>query len=288
VALNKGEVAMGWGKYLFIFLILQIQFYARAEEGFYPLATLPPVLQRVEKATVAVYGYGSMSGGGAKQTRGTAFLVGIKTVKNKQLGIFLTNAHIVERMRRELAFPARITLAYHHKSEVTQDSAIDDQAWAVSLKDYGPMDAERDLAILYADLPKNRSIEPVQFRDTDLQANDPVIILGNPAMNNRINWAVPKPDGGLRTVWSRGTVYSYQIARGRKTPSIKYRTLWHNADTIDGNSGGPVSDSGGSVVGITCGRVGDGVEGSYEYIKEAHGYSVPAKEIQAFLQANLK
>ncbi|MDZ4676788.1 MAG: serine protease [Oligoflexia bacterium] len=274
---------MGRGKTLVILCVFIFTYqFAHAEEGFHPLSTLAPIFQRTEKATVCIYAVSS----NGKTARGTAFLVGTKIEKNKTIGIFLTNAHVVERIKSDFAYNSRVQVGYHYQILGTVVSTSDANSWITKLTNYGAKDSDLDMALVEIEMPKGRILEPVQFKVDPVSAGDQVYLLGNPALNMRKVWNVPKPEIYLVTLWSQGIVSGYAQFEGRKNSKLQHRTLWHTADTLEGNSGGPVMDSSGYVVGITKARMGSPeLNKEYKYIKHLKGVALPAKEIQEFLRA---
>ncbi len=114
-------------------------------------------------------------------------------------------------------------------------------------------DSVSDVAVLKLDL--NPSIEPLQMADSSkIQIGQPVIVIGSPGDS--------EDPLGLKNTLTSGIisqVNQYVIVENRATPNL----IQVDAPVNFGNSGGPLFDSSGKVVGIADARIdptqGDGI-----------------------------
>jgi len=230
----------------------------------------------VEKATVAVWDATPRT----FESMASAFLVKGRPKGKRFLGLFLTSAHVLSKCRNSTS-PCEFHVYHHYQVTLTSGmlaSPQDGDSWEATISHIAGFDVSNDLAAFTAEFAK--ATEPVQFRSWQrLEGIEEIIVLGNPDLAIRKHWHIPIPDPLRQTYWSQGTVFLRQPYRDKKT-GVTYDMLFHTADTLPGNSGGPLVDSHGYVIGINT-RYGGNRH--YDYVDQSHSFAVPADTIQAFL-----
>ncbi|ELP64386.1 S1C family serine protease [Streptomyces turgidiscabies] len=165
-------------------------------------------------------------------------------VYDAEQGLILTNAHVVEGQ-------SALKVVIDNKEPV-----------AVRLLGSDPCE---DLAVVKLTAPQ-KDLKELDFGDSgDLKAADTVTALGYPTSLG--DYATQKP------VYTSGSVQSPDVSAD---PSVSYphlpATIQHSATLNHGNSGGPLLDSDGKVVGInTLGNA----EASGQYYSIAGDHAKP-------------
>jgi predicted Zn finger-like uncharacterized protein len=171
----------------------------------------PEVLQRIKEATV--YLSVKMSQG---EGAGTGFFVG-------EPGTILTNAHVVGMLQPASPEPASISVV-RNKGEKNETSF---PAKVVAV------DHDVDLAVL--SVPKEGMPEPLVVKSAQhLQETQPVYVAGFP----------------LGEVPGKSiTINKYELSSLKKEKGVLEKLQVHG-DMLPGNSGGPVLDADGEVIGV--------------------------------------
>jgi S1-C subfamily serine protease len=106
-------------------------------------------------------------------------------------------------------------------------------------------DRTHDLAILRLD-NEPYSAQELELEDEDPQPNSPVTVIGNPGDQYLWHWN----SGSVRQSSRFDNTYSDGL-------SVNFQGIYLNAHSNHGNSGGPVVDDAGKVVGVLEGGAGD-------------------------------
>ena len=213
------------------------------------------VASLMEKATVWVVGEDASS-----IMSGSGFIVAE--------GYVLTNAHVLESLGRD----ARIYVLNEHLP--TRQARL--VATAYDAK--GGMGAA-DFALLRFEPPRGTSL-PVPALALEVRRMDRVSAWGYPVMVTQFDVSTERLQGGDTSglspaplVCTEGTVSAIVQARAGNA-------LVHSAQISEGNSGGPLVNSRGEVVGINT--WGYAEEGEGAFLNAAQ----PSQQVAAFLAAN--
>jgi S1-C subfamily serine protease len=146
----------------------------------------------------------------ASESTGSGFVI-------DDQGLILTNAHVVEA-----ATDIRVTFSDHHTVSAT----------AVG------KDADTDLALLRVDVEgENLDLKPLELGDSDtVQVGDPTVAIGNPF--------------GLERTLTTGVVSALQRRLTAPSGFGIDNVIQTDAALNPGNSGGPLLDANGRVIGI--------------------------------------
>ena len=156
-------------------------------------------------------------------------------------GYIVTNCHVVEDAREI-------------QVQLTDDRILN--ASVVGL------DATTDLAVLYV---KANDLTPAQFGDSDmLLVGDSVAAIGDPFGVELRGTMTPGIISGLNRI----------ITTGGRTMNL----IQTNAALNSGNSGGPLLNCYGQVIGINTMKIGDSMS-SYSGV-EGIGFAIPSKTVQ--------
>lgn len=223
-----------------------------------------------EKTYSAVYSDGAYSKVSLVQTgvgysSGTAFGVG---TAGKETDVFITNRHVVDQYENyvfESDGNYYIREYYYSYYLLLDDYAYNKNTWTVdssrtvpcSVIYMGEDDATntRDVAVLRAAEPvPGRVALALQDSEDSLAVGDSITVLGYPSLSDYAT-----SDGYLLAAVDDVTLTTGVVARLFESSSVTVdddgttiigRLIQHNADTNSGNSGGPVIDENGTVVGI--------------------------------------
>lgn len=129
----------------------------------------------------------------------------------------------------------------------------DGRIFACDVQDSDP---HRDLALFHLAAPGQH---PVRVRTSPVRAGEPLIAVGNPL--------------GFRGAVSTGVAHGVAAVRGLG------RRAWIRADVrlAPGNSGGPLADANGEVVGINTMLVSGGVAGGF-------ALAIPSAAVEDFIR----
>jgi S1-C subfamily serine protease len=176
----------------------------------------------------------------ASESTGSGFVI-------DEDGLILTNAHVVEG-----ATDIRVTFSDHH---------------TVSATPVGK-DADTDLAILRVDAEgEDLDLEPLDLGDSQtVQVGDPTIAIGNPF--------------GLERTLTTGVVSALQRRLTAPSGFAIDNVIQTDAALNPGNSGGPLLDADGRVIGINSQIATSGGEGSGSV---GIGFAVPVNTAKAVI-----
>lgn len=184
----------------------------------------PATLKRVKRATTFIR---VTRGGGQDQDgTGSGFFVGP--------GIVMTNAHVVGMLAPNAAEPRRIELVLNSGEEL--EAKYTGRVLAV--------DRENDLALIRLSAESNPGWpEPLSIVDgSRLIETQPVFIFGFP-LGSSLGKAI--------------TVAESRVSSLRRDPSGTLNRIQVNGGMHPGNSGGPVVDADGNVVGVAVSIIRD-------------------------------
>lgn len=210
------------------------------------------VAERMEKATVFVIVTGDDEGG-----MGSGFVVAD--------GYIMTNAHVVNSAKRPKIYIINSVLPLTETTVVNQ----------IYERDSGPHG--RDFALLRFTPPPGLKL-PVLTLSTDLRKTDRVSAWGYPGMITQFDKsmiALEEDDAELTPpplVYTEGTVSAFVDYQGV--------SIIHTAPIAGGNSGGPLVNRKGAVVGINTWGYTEDDEGAF-----ING-ALPAQNIIDFLRQN--
>jgi S1-C subfamily serine protease len=152
-------------------------------------------------------------------------------------GLILTNAHVVDG-----ATDIRVTFSDRHTMTATPVGK----------------DADTDLALLRVD-PAELDLKPLELGDSEsVQVGDPTIAIGNPF--------------GLERTLTTGVVSALQRRLTAPSGFAIDNVIQTDAALNPGNSGGPLLDAGGRVIGINS-QIATGGDGSGGSV--GIGFAVP-------------
>jgi S1-C subfamily serine protease len=203
----------------------------------------PEVLQRIKEATVYIHTQ-SHSG----EASGSGFLAG-------EPGFVVTNAHVVFMLDRTAPPPTSIKVVRNkgEKNEVTLTAQL------------VAVDPEEDLAVL--SVPKKDLPTPMTVRSAQrLQETQPVYVAGFP-LGERVGKNV--------------TINKYELSSLKKDKDGALDRLQVHGDMVFGNSGGPVLDADGDVVGVCVSIVSD------PRVATRINFAIPGDKVLRFLSGRL-
>ncbi|MGE3975776.1 MAG: serine protease [Bdellovibrionales bacterium] len=197
---------------------------------------LPSVLQQAWMATVRVESNGFLRNN--SKGVGTGVIVGFNSTRN--LALIATANHAVD---------ARMIIFFETQNEKT--------ASATSVKVLAK-NAALDLALLSVEVPGEMAVTPVPLADLTKFGNGHVVYtIGHPNLSERRKWVGPKSDG---------EDFTKRVSSGKRFTGVPVAGgihHYHDADLLPGNSGGPLLDEAGALVGINI-MIG--------YIKKTDGF----------------
>ena len=163
----------------------------------------------------------------------------------------ITNAHVIKGC-----------------TEVTLKGAIPEHKGKVYVED-----SKRDLAVIYTDMPPPQ-IAPLRMNIDDLKAGDKVMVVGYPG--------------------EAGAHGEYKVAQAEiqdiKLEEDIVNKRLYISDVVDhGNSGGPVFDYGGNVIGVVVAKavIGTYYQENHEKIQEQKvGVAIGLSTLKQFLLDN--
>ena len=158
--------------------------------------------------------------GGGKYSTGTGFVV-------DEDGYILTNMHVVKG--------GRTVAVYIREHEGFFEAEVEDTA------------PGRDLALLKIDAP---SLSAVSVSDAERQRGAPVFAIGYPGAADRAGSDVLNAESTL----TDGIISSEKVAPWSSEEIVRVQMIQHNAAVTEGNSGGPLFDNCGRVIGVNTQR----------------------------------
>lgn len=247
---------------------------------------LPRKAVRVWNATVLIRGQavlGDTSGDLRLHSTAGSGLV-LEMDQRRGTALVVTNFHVIHCVDRLCTL--RIGLA--------ADDAPGQELWTneVHVK---ASDPDRDLAFLQVRLPKGVTVDVPRLASVSCLANGDgkVLTIGWPDLTLRQQWGVDPPANADEHVkrYSHGMflvdIASYQPHTASGRVLHRMDVIFHNADVLPGNSGGPLLTADGLVVGINSQVVGTAPSPGHRYCARrsaldhdgcAH-LAIPAEEI---------
>ena len=196
------------------------------------------IAERVGPATVSVYIYGEENGTSVPISSGSGFII-------SEEGYIVTNAHVVETVLED-----------DSKSVMVNVPGYDDMIPA----DVVGSDEPTDIAVVK--LREEHAYNSVILGDSDmLQVGEIAVAIGNPL-------------GTLEGTVTVGVI----SATGREMNSKGYlmELIQTDASINEGNSGGPLINSFGEVVGVTNAKMGSA---------EGLGFAIPITPIKSVIES---
>lgn len=209
---------------------------------------------KVEEATVLIV----VQGRGEDFVTGTGFVVAP--------GFVVTNAHLFTKMPRS----GEIVITNEYL-EPTEAELVD----YVMDKSINQGFGGRDLALLRFKLPFGREIPALTF-NLETRKMDKVGAWGYPGVILNLDLAIRGDDDEYKPVpivYTEGTISTYLT-------SDLCKSVVHTADVTGGNSGGPLVNTSGEVVGINTWIINNEDRGNYLNVAQ------DASEVVAFLRKN--
>lgn len=146
--------------------------------------------------------------------------------------------------------------------------------------------SDSDLAVISVRATKTQaeSMKPIRFHGNckDVRIGDDVYVIGFPSTPKRRIMSVPISNQNMIVKrWSKGRITGEEFFHVAGAVDDVYMTS--SADTIGGNSGSPVLDMNGLVIGVhAAGSAGS--FGNSSYAGESHSKSVRCEKVRAFVR----
>ncbi|MBO4636375.1 MAG: trypsin-like peptidase domain-containing protein [Clostridiales bacterium] len=202
-----------------------------------PTLTTMEIIEAVSPATISVYIYGNINGRDTAISSGSGFIITTD-------GYIVTNAHVVENAYNDDSLWVEIHIPADEENLIADIIGIDQQT---------------DIAVLKI---RQDGVYPcVTLGDSDqLQQGELVVAIGNPL-------------GTLEGTVTAGIVSA--LDRQLNNNGYNMTLIQTDASINSGNSGGPLINSFGEVIGVTNAKMGS---------SEGLGFAIPISEVRNVIE----